>query len=131
MDIKPCGSVPMEPVPAENFTGEVFRDPIVEAPAPALWHATLVAFSPGARTNWHTPRLGQTLYVTQGCGLIQLRDGPIQVIRTGDVVRIPAGKEHWHGAAPTTGMSHIAMQAELNGRATDWLEPVTDKQYLG
>jgi quercetin dioxygenase-like cupin family protein len=88
-----------------------------------------VTFEPGARTNWHTHPLGQKLIVTAGCGRVQLWGGPIDEIRPGDVVVIAPGEKHWHGAAPTTAMTHIAIQEELDGKAVDWLEPVSDEQY--
>ncbi len=86
-------------------------------------------FSPGARTNWHTHPLGQTLHVVEGAGLVQTRGGPVRRIRAGDTVWIPAGEMHWHGAAPDTGMTHLAIQEASDGRAADWFEPVSDEDY--
>jgi quercetin dioxygenase-like cupin family protein len=131
MDIRRCGSVPSRRAPASAFTGTVWQDPIIEAEAPALLKSNLVVFEPGARTAWHTHPLGQTLYVTSGCGRIQSWGGPIQEIRAGDVVWIPPGEKHWHGAGPTTMMTHISMQEGHDGVAVEWLEHVTDEQYAG
>jgi quercetin dioxygenase-like cupin family protein len=131
MDIRPCGSVPSRRAPAEWFTGVVWQDPIIESPEPARLRSNLVSFDPGARTAWHTHPFGQTLYVTSGCGRIQAWGGPIREIRAGDVVWIPAGEKHWHGAGPTTTMVHISMQEALNGSIADWMEHVTDEQYAG
>lgn len=129
MNIDPCGSKPTRRGPAAYFTGTVWQDPIVEAPAPARVRAARVAFEPGARTAWHTHPLGQTLYVVAGAGLVQTWGGPVREIRAGDVVWFPPGEKHWHGAGPTTGMVHIAMQEALDGEAVAWLEHVTDEQY--
>lgn len=131
MDIKPCGTVPSRRPPADWFTGTVWQDPIVEAPAPARIRAARVAFEPGARTAWHTHPLGQTLHVVSGSGLAQTWGGPIREIRAGDTVWIPPGEKHWHGAAPTTAMAHIAMQEALDGKHVEWMEKVTDEQYGG
>ena len=129
MDIKPCGSVPSRRGPANWFTGAVWQDPIIEAAAPARLRAVVVRFDPGARTAWHTHPLGQTLYIVTGCGRVQSWGGPIREIRAGDVVWIPPGEKHWHGAGPATGMSHIAMQEALEKISVEWLEHVTDEQY--
>jgi quercetin dioxygenase-like cupin family protein len=129
MDIRPCGSVPTRRGPAEWFTGTVWQDPVVEAPAPARIRANVVRFDPGARTAWHTHPLGQTLYVVSGAGRVQVWGGPIREIRAGDTVWFPPGEKHWHGAGPTTAMTHIALQEALDGRAVDWMEHVTDEQY--
>lgn len=129
MNIRPCGSVPSRRGPAEWFTGTVWQDPVIEAPAPARLRSSVVRFDPGARTAWHTHPLGQTLYVVAGCGRVQSWGGPIREIRAGDVVWIPAGEKHWHGAGPTTAMTHIAMQEALDGVAVNWLEHVSDEQY--
>lgn len=131
MDIRPCGSVPTRRGPADWFTGTVWQDPIVEAPEPARIRANVVRFDPGARTAWHTHPLGQTLYVVEGCGRTQVWGGPVREIRAGDVVWFPPGEKHWHGAGPTTAMTHIALQEALDGRAVDWLEQVSDAQYAG
>ena len=129
MEIRPCGSTPSRRGPAEWFTGTVWQEPIIEAEAPARIRSTLVRFDPGARTNWHTHPLGQTLYVVAGSGLVQKEGGPVQPIRAGDVVWIPPGEKHWHGAGPKTSMTHVAMQEALDGRAVDWLDPVSDQDY--
>lgn len=129
MEIRASGSVPTRRGPADYFTGTVWQDPIIEAPAPARIRCARVAFEPGARTAWHTHPLGQTLYVIAGCGRVQTEGGPVREIRAGDVVWIPPGEKHWHGAAPTTGMTHVAMQEALDGKHVEWLEHVTDAQY--
>jgi len=115
---------------AARFTGAVQMDPIWEAPAPARVASLRVSFAPGARTAWHTHPLGQTLYVLSGVGRVGTRGGAPRVIRPGDVVWIPPGEEHWHGAGPENGMVHIAMQEALDGRMSDWLEHVSDEDYL-
>jgi quercetin dioxygenase-like cupin family protein len=127
--ISRSGTQPSSPGPAENFTGRVRVDAPFQAEAPARTGGALVTFEPAARTYWHTHPLGQTLIVTQGVGLVQRWGGPVQEIRPGDVVWIPSGAKHWHGAAPTTGMSHIAISERLDGKGVDWLEQVTDAQY--
>ena len=114
----------------EWFTGTVWQVPIIEAPEPARVRAVRVAFEPGARTAWHTHPLGQTLYVLSGVGRVQARGKPVFEIRPGDVVWIAPGEEHWHGASPQHGMVHIAIHEALDGRHVDWLEPVTDEEYL-
>ena len=114
----------------QYFTGTVWQDPIVEAPAPANLRALRVSFEPGARTAWHTHPLGQTIYVTDGVGLVQREGGPVQVVRPGDVVFFEPNERHWHGASPTVGMVHIAMQEAKDGKHVDWAEHVTDEQYL-
>ena len=114
---------------AEYFTGTVYQDPIVETEAPARLRSALVTFTPGARTNWHTHPLGQTLYVTAGTGRVQLEGQPIQTIGAGDVVWISPGERHWHGAGPDTMMSHVAMHEHDGGSHIDWLEPVSDTDY--
>lgn len=129
MEIKPCGSTPSRRGSADWFTGTVWQEPIIETQAPARLRASSVRFEPGARTHWHTHPLGQTLYVIAGCGLAQMMGGAVQQIRAGDVVWIPPGEKHWHGAAPSTAMTHIAMQEALDDRAVVWLEPVSDEQY--
>lgn len=113
----------------DHFTGIVRVQSLFDANQPARSTGGLVTFQPGARSAWHTHPLGQTLIVTDGVGWIQQWGGPVQVIRKGDVVRIPAGVKHWHGATSTTTMTHIAFQEQLDGRTVDWLEKVTDEQY--
>ena len=129
MNIQRVGSQASSKGPAEYFTGSVRIDPIIRADAPARLFAASVTFEPGARTAWHAHPLGQTLVVTAGCGLAQRWGGPLEQIRPGDVVRFPPGEKHWHGAAPTTAMTHIALVEMLNGQTTDWMEKVSDEQY--
>lgn len=129
MEIKHPGSQPSTKGPAEYFTGTVRIDPLFAAPDPARVAGAHVTFEPGARTAWHTHPLGQTLIVTSGCGRAQRWGGPIEEIRPGDVIWFAPGEKHWHGAAATTGMSHIAIQEKLDGKVVDWLEHVTDQQY--
>jgi quercetin dioxygenase-like cupin family protein len=131
MDIYPCGSKPTRRGPADYFTGTVWQDPIIETAAPARNRATRVSFEPGARTAWHTHPLGQTLYVVSGRGRAQSEGGAIREIRAGDTVWFAPGEKHWHGAAPDTGMVHIAMQEALDGKAVEWLQHVTDEEYGG
>ncbi|OKO87179.1 cupin domain-containing protein [Bradyrhizobium sp. AS23.2] len=129
MEIKRSGSIASRRGSADWFSGTVWADAIVNAPAPARVQAARVTFEPGARTAWHTHPLGQTLYVTAGAGYVQSWDGPIRVIRPGDVVWIPPGEKHWHGAAPKTGMSHIAIHEALDGDYATWMEHLSDAQY--
>jgi quercetin dioxygenase-like cupin family protein len=131
MQIKRSGSQPSAKGPEDYFSGSVRIDPLNSALAPARVVAASVTFEPGARTAWHTHPLGQTLVVTAGCGRAQRWDGPVEEIRPGDVVWIPPGEKHWHGAAPTTMMTHIAIQEQFDGKAVDWMEHVSDQQYLG
>jgi len=131
MDIKRSGSQPSGIGPAEWFTGTVRVDPLFQAPPadPARVSGASVTFEPGARTAWHTHPLGQTLIVTAGSGLARRWGGPIEEIRPGDVVWISPGEKHWHGATPTTAVTHIAIQEKLDGKAVDWMEQVSDEQY--
>lgn len=129
MEIKRIGSQPSNKGSADYFTGTVRIDPLVSATAPARAIAASVTFEPGARTAWHTHPLGQSLIVTAGCGRAQRWGGPIEEIHPGDVIWFSPGERHWHGAAPTTAMTHIAMQEQLDGKAVDWLERVSDEQY--
>ena len=129
MEIKKSGSQPSQKGPAEWFTGDVRVDYLFDAVAPARAGGASVTFEPGARTAWHTHPLGQTLIVTAGCGWAQRWGGPREEIRPGDVVWIPAGEKHWHGATATTAMTHIAIQEQLDGAAVEWLEHVSDEQY--
>jgi quercetin dioxygenase-like cupin family protein len=129
MEIKRSGSQPSGRGPAESFTGAVRIDPLCQAPDPARALAVSVTFEPGARTAWHRHPLGQTLIVTAGCGLVQSRGGPIERIRSGDVVWCPPGETHWHGATATTAMTHIAIVERLDGRTVEWLEKVSDEEY--
>jgi quercetin dioxygenase-like cupin family protein len=129
MEIKRIGSQPSGKGPADYFTGAVRVDPLFEAPDPARVRGASVTFEPGARTAWHTHPLGQTLIVTSGLGLARRWGGPVEKIRPGDVIWFPPGEKHWHGASPTTAMTHVAIQEALNGKVVDWLEQVSDEQY--
>ena len=129
MEIKRNGSQPSAKGPADWFTGTVRIDPLFQATDPARAAGNTVTFETGARTAWHTHPLGQTLIVTAGCGRAQRWGGPIEEIRPGDVIWFPPGEKHWHGAAPTTAMTHIAIQEYLNGKPVDWLEKVSDQHY--
>jgi quercetin dioxygenase-like cupin family protein len=129
MDIKRSGSQPSGKGPAEYFTGTVRVDPLVQAPDPARVVCASVTFEPGARTAWHTHPLGQTLIVTGGSGRARRWGGPIEEIRPGDVISFAPGEKHWHGAAATTAMTHIAIQERLDGKTVDWMEKVSDEQY--
>jgi quercetin dioxygenase-like cupin family protein len=129
MDIKRNGSQPSGKGPAEHFTGAVRIDPLFDAPSPARVLGANVTFEPGARTAWHAHVLGQILIVTAGCGRVQRWDGPIEEIHPGDVVWISPGEKHWHGAAPTTAMTHIAIVEKLDDKGADWMEKVSDEQY--
>ena len=129
MEIKKSGSQPSGKGPEAYFTGTVRIDPLFQPAEPARTGGASVTFEPGARTAWHTHPLGQTLLVTAGCGRAQREGGPIEEIRAGDVVWFPPGEKHWHGAAPTTAMTHIAVQEYLDGTPVTWMEHVTDEQY--
>lgn len=129
MEINRVGSRPSATGPADYFTGGVRIDPLFDAAEPARTSAALVTFEPGARTAWHTHPLGQRLIITAGCGRVQRWGSPIEEIRPGDVVLIAPDEKHWHGAAPTTAVSHLAIQETLDGRAADWLAHVSDEQY--
>jgi quercetin dioxygenase-like cupin family protein len=129
MTITPNGSQPSGKGPADYFTGTVRIDPLFTAPDPARVGGALVTFEPGARTAWHTHPLGQTLIVTAGSGWVQRLGGPIEPIHPGDVIWFAPNEKHWHGATPTTALTHIALQERLDGKAVDWLEHVTDEQY--
>jgi len=131
MDIQRCGSQPATRGTADYFTGTVRIDPLFRAPVPARAVGASVTFEPGARTAWHTHPLGQTLIVTAGCGRAQRSGGPVEEIRPGDVIWFAPGEKHWHGASPTTAMTHIAIQEQLDGKTADWMEQVTDEQYQG
>ena len=129
MDIKRVGTQASAKGSPDWFTGSVRVDPLFQAPDPALVAGASVTFEPGARTVWHTHPLGQTLIVTSGCGWAQREGGPVEEIHPGDVVWFAPQEKHWHGASPTTGMTHIAIQERQDGKVVDWLEPVTDEQY--
>jgi len=129
MDITRNGSQPSGKGPSDWFTGTVRVDPLFGSNDARRGASALVTFEPGARTAWHTHPLGQTLIVTAGLGLVQREGGPIEEIRPGDVVWFEPGEKHWHGAAPKTAMSHIAIQEHLDGKVVDWMEHVTNEQY--
>ena len=129
MDYIRSGTTPSRKAPAENFTGSARVDALYQAAPPSRARAGSVTFEPGARTNWHTHPLGQMLIITAGCGRVQPWGGPIQEVRAGDVVWFPPHEKHWHGASPTTAMTHIAIAEPLDGVTAVWLEPVTDAQY--
>jgi quercetin dioxygenase-like cupin family protein len=130
MEIKKAGTQPSTKGPSDWFTGTVRLDQPFAAADPARVSGAIVTFEPGARTAWHTHPLGQTLIVTAGFGLAQREGGPMEEIRPGDVVWFAPGEKHWHGATPATAVTHIAIQERLDGKAVDWLEHVTDEQYL-
>jgi quercetin dioxygenase-like cupin family protein len=129
MKIQRVGTQPSRKGPAETFTGAVRLDPLFEAVAPARAVGALVTFEPGARTAWHTHPAGQVLIVTAGCGWVQEWGSPVEEMRPGDVVRIPPSTRHWHGATPTTAVTHIAIQETLEGERVEWMEHVSDEQY--
>jgi quercetin dioxygenase-like cupin family protein len=129
MEIKRNGSRPSNKGPADWFTGQVRIDPLIDAPEPARISGASVTFEPGARTAWHTHPLGQTLIVTAGQGWAQREGAPVEEIRSGDVIWFAPNEKHWHGATPTTAMTHYAIAEKLNGKVVDWLEKVTDQQY--
>jgi quercetin dioxygenase-like cupin family protein len=129
MQITRAGARPSGKGPAEYFTGSVRVDPMFQAGDPARVSGGHVTFEPGARTAWHTHPLGQTLVITSGLGWVQHQGGPIEEVRPGDVVWFPSGLKHWHGATPTTAMTHIAITESQNGKNVDWMEKVSDEQY--
>ena len=129
MEIKRSGSQASTRGQAEYFSGAVRIDPLFQSKEPARAAGASVTFEPGARTAWHTHPLGQTLVVTFGCGRVQRWGGPVEEIRPGDVVWFAPGEKHWHGAAPTTAMTHIAIQEKLDGKVVEWMEHVSDEQY--
>lgn len=129
MEIKRVGTQPFQKGPEAWFTGQVRIDPLHTVPAPARVAAAMVTFEPGARTAWHTHPLGQTLIIVSGAGWVQRDGGAIEDVKPGDVVWLPPGIKHWHGAMPTNAMTHIAIQESLDGKAVDWLEKVSDAQY--
>jgi len=131
MDIKRSGTQPSSEGSPDYFTGSVRIDPLFSAHEPARASGAYVTFEPGARSAWHTHPLGQTLVVTAGCGWVQRWGGPVEEIQPGDIVWFSPGEKHWHGATPTTAMTHIAIQEQLDGKAVDWMEKVSDEQYRG
>lgn len=131
MKVTRIGSLPSSKGPDEYFTGTVRVDSMFYTEDPALVSCGTVTFEPGARTAWHTHPMGQTLLVTAGSGRVQRMGGPVEEIHPGDIVWFPAGEKHWHGASPSTAMTHIAIQENLNGKSVDWMEKVNDEQYEG
>jgi quercetin dioxygenase-like cupin family protein len=131
ISIARAGTQASQKGPAEYFTGSVRIDPLFQATDSTQASGAYVTFEPRARTAWHTHPRGQTLVVTAGVGRVQVEGSPIEEIRPGDVVSIPPGKRHWHGASPTTAMTHLAIQEQLNGKVVEWMEKVTDEQYAG
>ena len=129
MEIKRSGSQPSGKGPADWFTGAVRVEPLFETPEPARVRGASVTFEPGSRTAWHTHPLGQTLIITAGCGRAQRAGGPIEQVRPGDVVWFAPNEKHWHGATPTTAMTHIAIHEALDGKAVDWMAKVSDEEY--
>jgi quercetin dioxygenase-like cupin family protein len=129
MEIRRSGSQPSGRGPGDWFTGTVRIDPLFPVTPPARAAGNVVTFEPGARTAWHTYPLGQVLIVVAGAGQVQREGGPVEEIRPGDVVRFEPGEKHWHGAAPKTAMTHIAIQESLDSKAVEWMEHVTDTQY--
>src|ERR1700753_129467 len=129
MELKRIGSQPSQRGPEQYFTGVVRIDPLHAAPAPARVSCAYVTFEPGARSAWHTHPLGQILVVTVGCGWTQCEGEPIREIRAGDVIWCPPGHKHWHGATPTTAMTHLAVQEAADGVAVAWMEKVSDEHY--
>ena len=129
MEITRLGTKPSTKGPADWFTGAVRIDPLFDANEARRGVSAIVTFEPGARTAWHTHPLGQTLIITSGIGWVQREGGLVQEVRPGDVVWFEPNEKHWHGASAANGMSHIAMQENLNGKVVDWLEHVTDEQY--
>jgi quercetin dioxygenase-like cupin family protein len=129
MNIRRAGSQSSASGPADWFTGAVRIDPLFPVTEPARAAGNAVTFETGARTAWHTHPLGQVLIVTAGCGRVQREGGRIEEIRPGDVIWFEPGEKHWHGATPTTAMTHIAIQESLDGKAVEWLEQVSDAEY--
>jgi quercetin dioxygenase-like cupin family protein len=129
MDIFRAGDRPNRQGSPDYFTGTVWQEPLIEAPEPARVRAVVVTFQPGARTNWHTHPLGQTLHVLSGFGRVQLKGQPVQVIRPGDTVWIAPGEVHWHGAGPQNAMVHLAIQEAMDGKPVTWMHAVSDEEY--
>jgi quercetin dioxygenase-like cupin family protein len=129
MEIKRIGSQASNKGSTDWFTGTVRIDPLFQPSAPARTAANVVTFEPGARTAWHTHPLGQTLVVTSGVGWVQREGGPVEEVHPGDVIWFSPGEKHWHGASATIAMSHIAIQEQIDGKAVDWMEKVSDNDY--
>jgi quercetin dioxygenase-like cupin family protein len=130
MEIRRSGSQSSGKAPAEHFTGGVRLDPLFQTPPPARVLCVSVTFEAGAHTAWHTHPLGQTLIVTSGSGLVQSWGGRVERIRPGDVIWCPPGEKHWHGATPTTAMTHVAVLEQIDGKTVDWMEKVADEDYI-
>lgn len=130
MRIQRTGSQPSARAPAANFRGTVRQDMRFNMDEPGRARGAFVTFEPGARTNWHTHPLGQILIITAGLGWVQSDGGPVEEVRPGDIITFAAGEKHWHGGTDTTAMTHIAIGEVVDGRSADWLEPVTDEQFL-
>jgi quercetin dioxygenase-like cupin family protein len=130
MELKTNGSQPSQKGPEDYFTGNVRIDSPFQAPTPGRAGGAIVTFEPGARTAWHRNPLGQTLIVTSGCGWVQSEGQPKVEIRPGDIIWRPSTERHWHGATPTTSMTHVAIAEALDGKAVEWMERVSDEQYL-
>lgn len=131
MKITKAGTGKSQPVPEQYFTGIARLDPVFDTESPARAKGNYVTFEPGARTNWHTHPLGQTIIITHGTGRVQQWDGSVVTVTVGDVVWFPPGEKHWHGASPDCAMTHLAIGESLDGKSADWLEAVTDDQYNG
>lgn len=129
MEIKRSGSQPSRKGPAEWFTGSVRIDPLFQPTEPARVNGAYVTFEPGARTAWHMHPLGQTLIIASGLGWVQREGGAIEEVRPGDIVWFSPDEKHWHGATPTTAMTHIAIQEAKDGKSVDWVEKMSDEQY--
>lgn len=129
MEITRTGSTPSGKGPADWFTGSVRIDPLFSPNEARRAAAASVTFEPGARTAWHTHPLGQTIIIIAGCGWVQREGGPVEAVFSGDIVWFEPNEKHWHGATATNGMTHIAIQENLNGKVVDWMEQVTEEQY--
>lgn len=129
MEIIRIGSQPSAKGPADWFTGNVRVDALFQPNESRRAAAASITFEPGARTAWHTHPLGQTLIVISGCGWVQREGAPVEEIHPSDIVWFAANEKHWHGATATTGMTHIAIQENLNGKVVEWMEKVSDEQY--
>jgi quercetin dioxygenase-like cupin family protein len=129
MEIRASGSTASRRAPADYFTGMVWQDPVIDAPAPGNVRATLVHFEPGARTAWHSHPAGQTLYILSGVGRVQSAGGPVREVRAGDVIWFSPGEKHWHGGGPATTMSHMAITEISDSKYVEWMEKVADEQY--
>jgi 4-carboxymuconolactone decarboxylase len=130
VEVRAAAASPVTIAPSENFTGVARISSPFEAKPPGRGGGATVSFEPGARTAWHTHPLGQTLIVTAGVGLVQQQGQAAQAIRPGDVVAIPPNVRHWHGASPGSPMAHVAIAEKDNGKSVDWLEKVSDNDYL-